>query len=394
MNVLVVNIGSTSFKFRLLDMRTERELARGGVEGVGAESARLFAGIGEQPAREESRRIADQAEAVRACMALLAEGGEPPIDAVGFKAVHGGPLGQAVLVDDGVLATMETYADACPAHNPPYIAAMRAFAAQRPKTPLVAAFETGFHQTIPPARQVYGIPYSWTTDYGVRRYGFHGASHAYIAGRCAEIFGRNELKIISCHLGGSSSICAIAGGKSVANSFGMTAQSGVPHNNRVGDFDAYALPLLTRRTGKTVEELLAIMSKEGGLAGISGVGNDMREVLDAAHAGNPRAILARDAFVESVRHYLGAYLVALGGLDVLVFTGGIGERAPEIRARVCAGLGFCGIELDAARNAAPPADGRIGAGRVAVLATPTNEELVVARQTVAVLAGRRGGGKE
>jgi acetate kinase len=393
MNVLVVNIGSTSFKFRLFDMRTEKELARGGAEGVGAAETRVYVEGGAAPALEIRRRVANQDEAVRTCMAALQERGDWAIDAVGFKAVHGGNIAAPVRVNDEVLATMQAFADACPAHNPPYIAAMKAFATQRPDTPLVAAFETGFHQSIPSARQTYAIPYSWTTDFGVRRYGFHGASHAFVAQRVADLLDRRDLRIISCHLGGSSSISAIAAGQSVANSFGMAAQSGLPHNNRVGDFDAYALPLLARRTGRTIEELLAVLSKEGGLLGVSGISNDMRAILQAAQEGHARAALARDMFVESIRHYVGAYLVALQGLDVLVFTGGIGERAPEIRARVCAGLQFLGISLDVQRNAAPSPDGVVSAegGAVRILVLATNEELVVARQTVAVLTGRRAG---
>jgi acetate kinase len=285
-----------------------------------------------------------------------------------------------------VLEIMETYADVCPAHNPPYMAAMRAFMHMRPELPLVAAFETGFHQTIPVARATYGIPLAWTVDFGIRRYGFHGASHAYVAAYTAALMDRGDLKVISCHLGGSSSVCALAGGVSVANSFGVATQSGMPHNNRVGDFDAYALPLLARRTGKPMETVLDEMATRGGLLGICGKG-DMQAVLSSAASGDERAVLARDVFVESVRHYIGAYLLTLGGLDALVFTGGIGEKSPEIRTRVCADLAFLGIELDPLLNGEPVPDGSISAhdAAVRVLAIETNEELIVARHAQRLL---------
>jgi len=386
-NVLVVNIGSTSFKFRLLDMADEQVLARGGVEGVGKTTAQVMLQVGAAPVTTAARAIASQAAAVEWCLAELAAR-DLRFDAVGFKAVHGGDLPEAVRVTPEVLAVMEEFADAAPAHNPAYVAAMRAFAAQRPQTPLVAAFETGFHRTVPAARAWYAVPHDWGARYGVRRYGFHGASHRYIATRVAARLGRNDLRIISCHLGGSSSLCAIRGLESVANSLGMTPQTGLPQNNRVGDFDPYALLVLKRRTGRALEDLLAEAAQAGGLLGLSGVSNEMPAILAAAARGDARAALAVDVFVESARHYLGAYVVALGGLDVLAFTGGIGERSAEIRRRVCAGLEFLGVRLDEARNEAARGETTISADgtAVTVLVLPTNEELVVARQTVAVLA--------
>ena len=309
MLVLVANLGSTSFKFKLLDMSADGdEVARGGYERIGQ------AGSPYRDARRRDRRD-PQGTGARA---------KP--DAIGFKAVHGGPISGAVRVTDEVLATMEQFADVAPAHNPPYIAAMRAFREKLPGVPQVAAFETAFHQTIPLARQVYAIPHEWTEKLGIRRYGFHGASHRYIATRVPELLGpEKSQRIISCHLGGSCSICAIEDGKSVANSFGMTAQSGVPHNNRVGDFDTFALLKLTKQ-GCTLDEIFKKLGKEGGMLGMSGVSPDMRDIEKAAAEGNARAKLAIDAFVESVRHFIGQYLVVLGGCDVLAFTGGIGEN--------------------------------------------------------------------
>lgn len=387
MNVLVVNIGSTSFKFRLLDMTHERELVRGAVEGVGtAHAVSTLIMKGQEPV-QSTPGMPDQAAAVQWCVEAL-RATEFVFEAVGFKAVHGGEIEGAARVTDDVLATMEVFREAAPAHNPPYIAAMRAFEKLAPDLPLVAAFETGFHQSIPASRTTYAVPYEWTQDYAVRRYGFHGASHRYIASRTTELLGRNDLKIISCHLGGSSSLCAIENGSSIANSFGMTPQAGVPQNNRVGDIDPYALLTVKARSGLDWEAMLKTMAKQGGLLGISGVSNDMRAVLEAAESGNDRAVLARDTYVEGVRHYLGAYVVVLGGLDALVFTGGIGERSAEIRSRVCAGLEFLGIQLDDQANQSAKPDTTISSASssVSVMTLQTNEELIVARQTQSVLA--------
>src|SRR5438067_9008353 len=228
MLILVANLGSTSFKFKLLEMeRDGEEIARGGFERIG------------QPGGEHKTH-ADVIDAILKTLPRMP-------DAIGFKAVHGGPISGAVRVTKEVIATMEEFADVAPAHNPPYIAAMKAFHEELPKIPQVAAFETAFHQTIPLSRQVYGIPYDWTEKLGIRRYGFHGASHRYIATRVAELVGRdNARRVISCHLGGSSSITAIENGKSIATSMGLTPQTGLPQNNRVGDFDTFALLKLTK----------------------------------------------------------------------------------------------------------------------------------------------------
>src|SRR5947209_6951097 len=324
MLVLVANLGSTSFKFKLLDMSANgAEIARGGYERIG------------QPGSPH----ATHGDVIDVILKQL----ERKPDAIGFKAVHGGPtICGAVRVTDEVIAIQEQFADVAPAHNPVYVAAMRAFRDKLPGVPQVAAFETAFHQTVPMARKAYAIPFEWTEKLGVRRYGFHGASHRYISVRVAELVGKQKAKrIISCHLGGSSSMCAIEDGKSIATSMGLTPQTGLPQNNRVGDFDAFALLRLTKH-GYTIDEILKKLGKEGGLLGISGVSNDMRDIEKAAAEGNERAQLAIDALVESVRHYLGAYLVAMGGLDVLVFTGGIGENGAAIRAAVCRNLGFAG----------------------------------------------------
>src|SRR5687767_1401251 len=329
MLVLVANLGSTSFKFKLLDMDAGGDVvAKGGYERIG----------------QAGSPFPTHAEVIDV---ILKELPRKP-DAIGFKAVHGGPISGAVRVTDEVIAIQEQFPDVAPAHNPPYIAAMRAFREKMPGTPQVAAFETAFHQTIPLARQVYAIPHEWTEQLGIRRYGFHGASHRYIATRVREIVPEAR-RVISCHLGGSSSVCAIQDGKSVANSFGMTAQSGVPHNNRVGDFDTFALLKLTKQ-GLALDEIFRRLGKEGGMLGMSGVSADMRDVEKSAAGGDARAKLALDAFVESVRGFVGSYLVALGGCDVLAFTGGIGENGAAIREAVCRNLAFAGVVLDPQKN--------------------------------------------
>jgi acetate kinase len=290
-----------------------------------------------------------------------------------------------------VLEAMEAYADVAPAHNPPYVQAMRLLARELPHIPLVAAFETGFHETIPDAERLYAVPREWAEKHGIKRWGFHGASHRYIAGRTAELLSNPRAKIISCHLGGSSSLCAIRDGRSVASSLGMSPQSGLPHNNRVGDFDVFSLPAIMRATGKTLEQVLDDLANRSGLLGLSGGSNDLRDIEAAAERGDPAARQALDVFVAAVRHYLGAYLVVLGGADAVVFTGGIGENSARMRAAVCANLDWFGIRLDPARNAAAKGEMAVHApdSRVQLWTMPTNEELVVARQVKALLGSGR-----
>jgi acetate kinase len=369
MRILVANLGSTSFKYKLLDMDAGgTEIARGGYERIG------------QP----DSQYKNHTEVV----ALINQAFATPPDAIGFKAVHGGPISGAVRVTDEVIATMEEFADVAPAHNPRYVAAMREFQRVLPDVPQVAVFETAFHQTIPAARQTYAIPWDWTERFGIRRYGFHGASHRFIAERTLQLLGKDRSRrVISCHLGGSSSVCAIENGKSVANSFGMTPQSGLPHNNRVGDFEVMALTRLFR-AGMRLDEILIKLTTESGLLGISGLSSDFREISAAAKTGNGQAQLAIDVFVESVRHYIGAYLVVLGGCDALVFTGGIGENAVSLRQAICRELDFAGVELDEGKNHVRGREEKISAveSDVDIWVIPTNEELIVAEQTVAVLS--------
>lgn len=395
MITLVANLGSTSFKFKLFEMTddAERVLAIGAADRIGQGGSSWSVDVDEEK-RDGATDLADHAAAIDQLLAAMLDLGAidslDAIDAVGFKAVHGGPISGAVQVDDKVIVTMEQFADVAPAHNPPYIAAMKAFAKKLPGVPQVAAFETGFHQTIPTSRQAYGIPHEWMNELGIRRYGFHGASHRYIATRMAEI-DPNAKRIISCHLGGSSSICAINSGRSVANSFGMTAQSGTFHNNRVGDFDVFALQKLLK-AGMTIEEIFNRLGKESGLKGLSGVSADMREVEKAAAGGNTQAQLAIEAFVESCRAYIGSYLAVLNGAHALVFTGGIGQHGAMIREGICIDMDFAGIMLNRELNSTANGneETRIDEGLgTHVWVLPTNEELIVARQTVATLSGTK-----
>ncbi len=365
MLILVANLGSTSFKYKLLDMALDgAEVARGAYERIGQANAPY-------------KNHADVIDVI------LRELKSPP-EAIGFKAVHGGPISGAVRVDEKVIAVMQQFADVAPAHNPPYIAAMKAFAEKLPKVPQVAAFETAFHQTIPLRRQVYAIPWEWTEKLGIRKYGFHGASHKYVATRVPELT-RTAGRIISCHLGGSCSVTAIESGRSVANSFGLTPQTGVMHNNRVGEFDLFAMQRLGHE-GVSLEQAMKMLGKESGLLGISGISNDLRDIEKAA-ATNERAKLAIDAFVENVRDYIGQYLVVLGGCDVLAFTGGIGENSITIREALCRNLAWAGIVLDKEKNQARGKETKISAveSRAEIWIVPANEELVVARQTENVL---------
>ena len=390
MKILVANLGSTSFKYRLFDMTDERVLARGGVERIGAAESSCFVEVAGQRT-DAILQARDHAAAVRLCLAQLAEKKclENPgeLAAIGFKAVHAKGISGVQRVDERVLTAMEAYNDVAPAHNPPYVTAMRLLAKELPEIPLVAAFETGFHETISPAEKLYAIPMEWIEQIGVKKWGFHGASHRYIGWRANQLLGKPDARIVSCHLGGSSSLCAIAGGKSQANSLGMSPQSGLPHNNRVGDFDVFALPAILRGTGKSLEQVLDDLANRAGLLGISGF-NDLRDIEDAAAKGESKARLALDVFVASVRHYLGAYLVLLNGADAIVFTGGIGENSVQMRQSVCANLDWFGIALDATKNASARGEMAIHAAdsRVQVWIMPTNEELIVARQAKELLA--------
>ncbi len=394
MKILVANLGSTSFKYRLFDMTDTVQLARGGVERIGSPASACFVEVGERRWEVETQ-VPEHAAAVRQCLDQLTDpvhgclSDASEVAAIGFKAVHGGRYSGVQRVTPELLDAMQEMAEVAPAHNPPYITAMRLLADKLPEIPLVAAFETGFHATVPDRLRFYPAPYEWGEKLQIKRWGFHGASHRYIAERSAELLGRSDLRVISCHLGGSSSLCGLRNGQSVGTSMGMSPQSGLPHNNRVGDFDPFALPVLMKSTGKSLDEILQTLATECGLLGLSGRSGDVRDLELAAADGDQRSQLALDVFITETRRHLGGLLVELGGLDLLVFTGGIGENSSFVRQGVCRDLGSFGIELDPDANADAGGEARISSAEqpVQVWTIPTNEELVVARQTQQLLEG-------
>lgn len=396
MKILVANLGSTSFKYSLYNMDGETLMAKGRVERIGDPLSPCSMQIG-QTTMEITVPVPDHAVAVKQCLAQLTDPetgclkSADEVAAIGFKAVLAAGYSGVQFVTTELLASMEELNDVMPAHNPPYIRAMRQLSEKLPDIPLVAAFETGFHQTIPDRNRYYGVPYDWAERYSVVRWGFHGASHRYISVRAAQLLGRNDLKIVSCHLGGSSSLCAINAGKSMAASMGTSAQTGLFHNNRVGDFDPFMIPYLMKKLGLSLEDFLTVLASKSGLLGLSGVSSDMRDIEQAALEGNKQAELAFRVFVGDIRKYLGAYLVELGGADLIVFTGGIGEYQKKIRRDAVQGLERLGIVLDEAAN--EKANGQempihTQDSQTQIWVIPTNEEIIVARQTREKLSGK------
>lgn len=385
--ILVLNLGSTSFKFKLYEMgEAETLVATGGVESIGGEGAYAVRAGGR--AEKGPCGCKTHADALDLTMAALARLDIPvnlrSLDAVGYKAVHGGSISGSRVVDEALLREMERMIPFAPAHNPVYLAMMRSVRDQTPELTQIACFETTFHATIPLERAVYGVPYEWVEEYGLKKYGFHGSSHSYVAWKMA-LEAPSARRVVSAHLGGSSSLSAILDGKSVANTFGATLQSGLFHNNRVGDMEAFCLPTLSEKLGGQ-DKALDALSKRGGFLGLSGVSNDLRAVEEAAKAGNERAELAIAAFADAIVGYTGMYTAFLGGLDALVFTGGIGTNAAPLRARVADRLGFVNAKLDAAKNL-PGFEGKISApdSGVEIWSLETNEELMVARGCLRVL---------
>jgi acetate kinase len=377
MKCLIPNIGSTSFKYRVLQMPEEVVLAEGRVERIG------------QPGGE----CADYLSAIRKCLGAIAGEGKAlrnlsEIDAVGFKVVHAGSLSEPQLIGDELLAAMEEFSFLAPAHNLAYIAAIKAFRKELPGVPLVAVIETGPYRFMDEAATTYAVPYEWRRDFGIRRYGFHGASHRAASERTQALLGRTNLRHISCHLGGSSSVAAIRDGLPVGTSMGASPQSGLPQNNRVGDIDAFAVLHMMKKLGLDPDGMAAILSSRSGLAGISGGSGDLRDLSQAAAAGDKRARLALDVYVRAIRHYLGALMVELGGIDAITFSGGIGENSAEIRSAVLKDLSEFGVELDKEKNRMIKGEGAISAdsSKVKVLVVPANEEMIVARETAAVVS--------
>ena len=385
MKVLVSNVGSTSLKFKLFDLPEERVLCEAKVERVGnVEDAiysykNILSGYSEKNSKYS---VPDYSAGIKMFLDSMTDKEHGVVDstdvveAVGFKTVLAkGFYGIHELTEE-VLSAMKEFLFVAPAHNAPYLEAISQFRKVMPKAVPVGVFETAFHTTIPIERRMYSIPYEWYEKYGIMRMGYHGASHSYIAEQA------NAPRVISCHLGGSCSVCAIENGKSVDSSFGFSLQTGIPHANRVGDVDPYIIPFLMNE-GMSMDEVLKGMSKTGGMLGMSGVSNDMREITEAAEAGDKRAELALDVFATSIIRHIGSYYAELGGLDKLVFTGGIGENQHGLRRKICSGLKHMGIILDEEVNEKTRGEGVISTADspVTVVVIAANEELGVARRT-------------
>ena len=391
MLVLICNVGSTSLKYKLFNMPNTDIMVEGKIERVGSLDNAIFSyqnNLNGAKERLTGVSVPSYTEGINLFLNYLTDSEKGAIksidevEAIGFKTVIAkGYYGVHQLTDD-VISAMEEYISVAPAHNPPYIEAIKKFKEILPGRLLVGVFETAFHTTIPLERKMYAIPYEWYEKYGIQRLGFHGASHGFIS-RQVKARAGEKFKLISCHLGGSSSLCAIEDGKSVDTSFGFSLQTGIPHANRAGDIDAYIIPYLLDQ-GLTLDEILKGIDKGGGLLGISGVSNDLRDIEEAAEAGHERAKLAIDVFCESIVKYIGAFYAVLGGMDYLVFTGGIGENSTTIRDKVCSRLAHMGIELDLSSNAGGVKDRVIssGASRVKVCIIPTNEEVGIAQDIV------------
>jgi acetate kinase len=360
-NILIPNLGSTSLKYQILEMPSEKALAKGRLE-----------------------RVSNYAQAI----GEISTAGTP-VNAIALKAVHAGPKYRGTfVVDGGVVDALRQFLPAAPAHNAIYLSAIEAFERAMPGVPIVAAFEPEFHATMPEHARLYGVPGPWLEE-GVAKYGFHGASHQYIAEHVAAMLGR-DVKLVSCHLGGSSSMCAILNGRSVDTTMGFSPQSGLENATRHGDLDVFAVLYMMERHGWSTEEVRGQLARGGGLAGLSGVaGGDVRDLESAAAEGSRPAQLALEVFVYQVKKTIGAFAAAMGGLEAVAFTGGIGENSARLRAACLDGLEFLGIRMDLARSENGSGDRVVSAedSRVTVLALATNEELIVARRAYRCLAG-------
>ncbi len=408
MNVLVLNCGSSSLKFQLVDSVTETRLAHGVVERIGGQALCAYV-----PHHREAWKFAepvrDHGAAIERVMRWLVRTDDGTGDdrgvidsvgevhAVGHRVVHGGESFRThARIDAGVIRRIEDCMDLAPLHNPANLSGIRAARALLGEgVSMVAVFDTAFHSTMPETSYLYAVPYQLYRRHRIRRYGFHGTSHAYLAQRYAELAGkpREAVDLITLHLGNGCSACAIRQGRSVATSMGFTPLEGLVMGTRSGDVDPSLIEHISLQEGMSLRETITLLNKQSGLFGISGLTNDVRELLDEEREhGDRRATLALDIFVRRVKHYIGAYLAELDGAEAIVFSAGIGENSPQVRRRVCQGLDWLGIELDATKNDALAAgkEGEVGASgsRVRLFVIPTDEELMIARETVAVLAGQ------
>ncbi len=395
MKILICNVGSTSIKYRLFDMDNEKSLAWGKMERVGSENG-LYSHKDVNGLEFTSDTvIPDYKTGVDLMVKTLVNDRKGVIDslkeisAVGFKVVHAKGITGVQLLDQKVLEAMKEYNGIAPAHNPPYINAIKQFGEMMPDVPLIGSFETGFHKNIPPEAYLYGIPYDLYQDHGIRRYGFHGASHEYVSTRVSELLKDERLRIITCHLGGSGSLCAVKNGQSVDTTLGFSLQSGILNNNRCGDIDPFIPIYLMGELGYSLEQVKMLLTKESGLLGLSGISNDVRDIEDAAEKGNERAQRCIEAYCYGIKKYIGSYACVMEGLDVIAFAGGIGENGVKIRERICKGLEFLGVGLDKERNMVRGKEAVISAdgSAVKVMVVPTNEEIVVARKAKQYLEG-------
>ena len=399
MKILVLNSGSSSLKYQVIDMETEETLASGYYERIGSDKAFLTHKVnGEKIKLEHPAK--DHAEALKFVMEQLLNEkygiikSLDEIDSIGHRMVHGGEkFSSSVLIDDEVLKTVEECADLAPLHNPAGILGVKACQKEMPGKPNVGVFDTAFHQTLPKERYIYPIPYEYYEKYGIRKYGFHGTSHMFVSRRIAEILNKpiEDLKIINCHIGQGASICAIQDGKSVETSMGLTPVAGIPMGSRTGDLDPSVVTFIMKKENMTPEEADTMLNKKSGLLGISGVSADNRDIEKAIEEGNERAKLAMDHYHYAIAAYIAKCAVAMNGVDVITFTAGVGERGRGSRKAICEKLQFMGVKLNEQANEdAFAVEAKISAddSKVLVYVVPTNEELMIAKETERIVNGK------
>ena len=402
MNILVINAGSSSLKYQLLNPDSGVLLAKGLCERIGIDGKFTYKpqAEGKEVLKAVDVAMPTHSEAIQAVLNALVDpkngvvGSMKEIDAVGHRVVHGGEaFAGSVLITDEVMKALEDCIPLAPLHNPANITGINACTAVMGKeVPQVAVFDTAFHQTMPPTSYMYALPHAYYEKDKVRRYGFHGTSHKYVSTRAAAMLGKKpeEVKLISCHLGNGSSVAAVDGGKSVDTSMGFTPLAGVPMGTRSGDVDAGILQYLMNKYGMDIDQMLDVLNKKSGVEGLSGVSSDFRDLENAAEEGNELAILARDKFAYEVKKYVGAYAAAMGGVDAIIFTAGVGENDGGIRTAICQGLEFMGVKMDPATAGIRGEEAVLSApdSSVKVLLIPTNEELMIAMDTAAIASGK------
>ena len=398
MKILVINAGSSSLKYQLIDMETEVVLAKGLCERIGIDGHLKHTPLVEgKEVFNEDLAMPTHSEAIAAVIDKLTSpqygvvNSMKEIDAVGHRVVHGGEkFASSVLITDEVMKAIEECIPFAPLHNPANITGIKACQAVMGKVPMVAVFDTAFHQTMPGKAFMYALPYQYYLSNGIRRYGFHGTSHRYVSARCAELMGKpiEELKIVTCHMGNGSSLAAIDGGKCVDTSMGFTPLVGLPMGTRCGDLDAGVIQFLMNKYGYSIDEMLNILNKKSGVLGVSGVSSDFRDLDNAAAEGNERARLALDMFQYWVAKVAGSYVAAMNGVDAIVFTAGVGENSSATRAGISEYFGYLGVKIDPVANSKRGADIEISTpdSKVKVFVIPTNEELVIARDTRDIIA--------